>query len=77
MAGMNRTDMQDRAALASVLLESLETDEGVEEAWAAEIQRRTAELKSGVVETVPPSGVYEYRLQVGSRSVSRSKAVLK
>jgi len=46
---------EDRAALASVLIESLDTeqDEGVEEAWTAEIQRRFAELKSGEIQTVP------------------------
>ena len=54
-------DEKDRAALAGVLLESLdsEQDEGVEEAWAAEIRRRTAELNSGEVETVPWEDVRE------------------
>ncbi len=41
---------EDRADLAGLLIESLESerDEGVDEAWASEIQRRLAELDSGV-----------------------------
>lgn len=43
----------DRAELAGMLLESIEhpADEGVEEAWAAEIERRTAEYRAGRVKT--------------------------
>lgn len=46
---------QDRAALAGLLIESLEgePDAEVEAAWASEIQRRMAELEAGTVETVP------------------------
>ncbi len=46
---------KDRAELAGLLLESLEgePDEGVEEAWGAEIERRIAELDSGKVKLVP------------------------
>jgi putative addiction module component (TIGR02574 family) len=46
---------QDRAALAGLLIESLEgePDPGVEAAWAAEIERRVAELDAGTVESVP------------------------
>ena len=46
---------KDRAELAGLLLESLETepDPGVEQAWAKEIERRVAELDSGAVKTVP------------------------
>lgn len=46
---------QDRAALAGLLIESLEgePDPGVEAAWAAEIERRVAELEAGTVESVP------------------------
>ena len=41
---------EDRADLAGLLIESLESerDEGVDEAWAAEIERRLADLDSGV-----------------------------
>lgn len=45
----------DRATLAGLLIESLEgeIDPDVEQAWAAEIERRVAELDSGAVKTVP------------------------
>jgi len=44
-----------RAELVGRLLETLddEVDEGVEEAWEAEIARRTEELDQGKVTTVP------------------------
>jgi putative addiction module component (TIGR02574 family) len=44
-----------RAALAGSLLESLDTevDEDAEAAWATELNRRVAELDSGVVKTIP------------------------
>jgi putative addiction module component (TIGR02574 family) len=46
---------QDRAALAGLLIESLEgeADPNVEAAWAAEVQRRVAELDAGTVTTIP------------------------
>lgn len=46
---------KERADLAGLLLESLETapDPAVEEAWAIEINRRVAELDAGAVSTVP------------------------
>ena len=49
----------DRAELAGLLLESIEdpSDEGVEEAWAAEIERRMAEYRAGRVKTIPWSEV--------------------
>lgn len=48
-------DEGDRAALAGLLLESLDQEPsfGVEAAWAEEIERRVRELDSGEVETVP------------------------
>lgn len=44
----------ERAALAGMLLESLEPgdDPEVESAWLAEVDRRLAELDSGAVEPV-------------------------
>ena len=46
---------EERATLAGLLIESLESevDPDVEEAWRIEIERRLAELDSGAVETVP------------------------
>ena len=48
-------DESERAALASLLIESLdmEVEEGVEAAWVTEIERRVAELDSGATTTVP------------------------
>jgi putative addiction module component (TIGR02574 family) len=46
---------EDRAELAGRLLASIEeeSDEGVEEAWAAEIERRMADFRAGRVKTIP------------------------
>ena len=46
---------EDRAALAGLLIESLEgePDPDVEAAWAAEIQKRVAELDAGTVQSIP------------------------
>jgi putative addiction module component (TIGR02574 family) len=45
----------DRATLAGLLIESLEAepDADVDAAWAAEIERRVAELDAGTVDTIP------------------------
>jgi putative addiction module component (TIGR02574 family) len=50
-----RLDPRERAALIRLLIEALdaETDEGVDDAWRVEIERRMAELDSGSVETIP------------------------
>ena len=50
-----RLDLPERASLIRLLIESLdgETDEGAEDAWRIEIERRMADLDSGVVETIP------------------------
>ena len=46
---------EDRATLAGLLIESLEgePDLDVEAAWAAEIEKRVAELDAGTVERIP------------------------
>jgi putative addiction module component (TIGR02574 family) len=46
---------QDRATLAGLLIESLEgePDPDVEAAWAAEIERRVAQVDAGTVKTIP------------------------
>lgn len=51
--------VEDRAELAGKLLESIEEppDEGIEEAWAAEIERRIAEYRAGRVKSIPWSEV--------------------
>ena len=50
-----RLEPQERATLMRLLIEALDADaeEGVEDAWRVEIERRMAELDSGSVETIP------------------------
>jgi putative addiction module component (TIGR02574 family) len=50
-----RLEPQERATLVRLLIEALDadSDEGVEDAWRVEIERRMAELDSGSVETIP------------------------
>jgi putative addiction module component (TIGR02574 family) len=43
----------ERAALAQRLLASLDEDAEIEDAWAAEIERRIAEVESGAVQVIP------------------------
>jgi putative addiction module component (TIGR02574 family) len=45
----------DRAELAGRILETLHgaPDEGVEAAWAEEVERRVRQIESGEVETIP------------------------
>jgi putative addiction module component (TIGR02574 family) len=46
--------VEERAALANTLLDSLETtDQSVQEAWDEEVARRIADLKAGKAVTVP------------------------
>jgi putative addiction module component (TIGR02574 family) len=46
--------VDERAALANALLDSLETtNESVEEAWDKEVVRRMEDLKAGKAVTVP------------------------
>lgn len=46
---------RDRADLIAALIESLdsEVEEGVEEAWRIEIERRAKDLESGAVQSIP------------------------
>ena len=50
-----RLEPQERATLMRLLIEALDadTEEGVEDAWRVEIERRMAELDSGTVQTIP------------------------
>jgi len=43
----------ERAALAQRLLASLDEDAEVEEAWAAEVERRIAAVERGEVQDIP------------------------
>ena len=50
-----RLDPDERASLMRLLIDTLDAtaEEGVEDAWRVEVQRRIAELDSGTVEAVP------------------------
>lgn len=50
-----RLDPKERAALVRLLIEALDagTEDGVEDAWRVEIERRMAELDAGTVEAIP------------------------
>jgi putative addiction module component (TIGR02574 family) len=43
----------ERAAFAQLLLASLDEDTSIEEAWAAETERRIADIESGAVQVIP------------------------
>jgi putative addiction module component (TIGR02574 family) len=43
----------ERAALAQRLLASLDEGAEIEDAWAAEIERRIADVESGAVQVIP------------------------
>jgi putative addiction module component (TIGR02574 family) len=43
----------ERARLVERLIASLDADPEIEEAWAAEVERRNAEIESGAVSLVP------------------------
>ena len=49
-----RLDPEQRATLMRLLIESLdaESEEGVDDAWMAEVERRMAEIDSGAVQTL-------------------------
>lgn len=59
---------EDRADLIAALIESLdsEAEEGVEESWRIEIDRRSRELESGAVKSIPWEVVRE-RLERATR----------
>ena len=43
----------EHAAFAQVVLASLDEDAEIEEAWAAETERRIADIESGTVQVIP------------------------
>lgn len=43
----------ERAAFAQMLLASLDEDAEIDAAWAEEIERRVADIESGVVQVIP------------------------
>ena len=57
---------EERARLADRLLASLSENAEVEEAWAAEVERRIAEIEGGRVQLVPAAD-----------AIARARAALK
>lgn len=57
---------EERAQLADRLIASLFEDHEVEEAWAAEVERRIAEIESGRVQLVP-----------AAEAIARARAAIK
>jgi putative addiction module component (TIGR02574 family) len=57
----SRLPETERASLAALLIESLESewDTGVDAAWATEIERRVGELDRGDVDAIPWAQVRE------------------
>ena len=44
---------RERGLLIDRLIASLDEDGGIEEAWAAEVERRVAEIEGGHVQMIP------------------------
>ena len=57
---------EERAQLADRLLASLFEDSGVEDAWAAEVERRIEEIESGRSKLIPAAD-----------AIARARAALK
>lgn len=49
---------EERARLVEVLIESLDEEHEVAQAWTAEAERRLEELRSGTVQGVPAEDVF-------------------
>ena len=47
-----RLSNEERARLVERLIASLDTDSDIEDAWAAEVERRNAEIESGAVSLI-------------------------
>lgn len=50
-----KLDPEERASLMRLLIDSLdaESEDGVDDAWMAEIERRVEELDTGAVQSLP------------------------
>jgi len=72
LAEMLELPEEERARLALELLRSLDGDpeQGIEEAWDAEIERRSAEVDAGTAETIT---LKEYREHVRQRRGARAR----
>jgi len=57
---------EERAQLADRLIASLFGDQEVEDAWAAEVERRVKEIESGRAKLIP-----------GAEAIARARAAIK
>src|SRR5689334_21939042 len=59
--------VNERAELAGLLLRSIEepADDGVEDAWAAEIERRMVERETSVTTNPPSHAIHDFRRLLG------------
>jgi putative addiction module component (TIGR02574 family) len=44
---------EERAALAQLLMASLEDDSDIDQAWSDEVERRIADLDAGIEQAIP------------------------
>jgi putative addiction module component (TIGR02574 family) len=64
VAGALQLSAGERARLVERLIASLDIDPGVEKAWAAEVERRNAEIESGDVALISgPDALAELRAE--------------
>lgn len=61
-----KLSISERAKLAEHLIASLDEDNEIEEAWAAETERRIAEIENGTVQLIP-----------AAEAIARARAALK
>ena len=57
-AALLKLPNQERARLAEVLIESLDDENEIAQAWTAEAERRLEELRSGTVQGVQEEDVF-------------------
>lgn len=61
-----KLSVAERAKLAEHLIASLDEDSEIEEAWAAETERRIAEIEAGTAQMLP-----------AAEAIARARAALK
>lgn len=61
-----KLSVAERAKLAEHLIASLDEDSEIEDAWAAETERRIAEIEAGTVQLIP-----------AAEALARARAALK
>jgi putative addiction module component (TIGR02574 family) len=57
-AALLKLPNQERARLAEVLIDSLDEENAIAQAWTDEAERRLEELRSGKVQSIPAEEVF-------------------